>query len=656
LTRLLLAGAILCVAGCLSKPAPRVHNIVIFVADGLRHDSVNALDSPTLSDARQRGVHFVNSHSLFPTLTTANASTMATGHYLGDTGVFSNTEYVGKPIFSSGALNPAALGPAVLGNLPGTPTPFLENDTVLADLDDRFPSNFIGEQSLLALAREHGFNTAAIGKLGPVAIQDLTDVAARRGRLEIPRTIMLDDSTGSPVGLPVAAETAALLAAAGLPPAPPARRQSAGSVTSPGTLEPNFAQQRWLVDATTKAVLPAFARSRKPFVLLYWSRDPDGSQHNQGDSLNRLEPGINGPTSRAAIANADANLKQVLDFLDADPKLRGTTDVFITSDHGFATISKHEIDAAGNFANSYSTQFTYLGPDGQPEVTPGWLPPGFLAIDLAHALGLPLFDSDAPQHSDGVTRYVPVEPARPASTASRQRPSLGSGLLGGDAQQSRAAAQVIVASNGGSDLIYIPGGARSLVSRCVEFLLGQDYTGALFVDSALGDYPGTLPLSAVGLEGVARMPRPSIVVAFKAFLRAPGNLLSAVQIADTPLQEGQGSHGSFGRDNTYNNMAAFGPDFKRGFVDTLPVSNADIAITAAQLLGLTLSSKGSLQGRVLTEALNGGVSPASSVHTVVSAADAQGKVTVLQFQQLDGRRYFDAACRVDGAAQPHRCD
>ncbi len=649
---LTLVGVILCVAGCLSRPAPRARNIVIFVADGLRHDSVNPADSPTLSAVRLRGAHFVNSHSLFPTLTTANASAMATGHYLGDTGIFSNTEYIGAPIFSSGAL-----GRAALGNPTGTPTPFLENDTVLADLDDRFSDgNFIAEQSLLALARQHGLNIAAIGKLGPVAIQDLTQVSARGGHFLNPQTIILDDSTGSPAGLPVAPETAALLAAAGLPPAPPARQQPSGTATSPGTLQPNLAQQQWLVDATTKALLPAFVRSGKPFVLMYWSRDPDGTQHNQGDSLNRLVPGINGPTARAAIANADANLKQILDFLDADPKLRGTTDVLITSDHGFATISKHEIDTRDHSTNSYATRFTYLGADGQPEVVVGWLPPGFLAIDLAQALGLPLFDSDAPQHSSGVTRYVPVDPSRPTSEASRQRPALGNALLGGDELQMRAAAKVIVSANGGSDLIYIPDGDRVRVRRTVEFLLSQDYTGAVFVNSALGEYPGTLPLSAIGLEGAARMPRPSIVVAFKTFLREPGDLLSAVQIADTTLQEGQGSHGSFGRDNTFNNMAAFGPDFKHGFVDTLPVSNADIAMTAAHLLGLTLSAQGTLKGRVLTEALDGGSAHSSSRHTVVSAPDSQGKVTLLQFQQLDGRRYFDAACRVDGAAQPRRCE
>ena len=36
------------------------------------------------------GVDFRNSHSLYPTVTTPNASAIATGHYIGDTGDFGN--------------------------------------------------------------------------------------------------------------------------------------------------------------------------------------------------------------------------------------------------------------------------------------------------------------------------------------------------------------------------------------------------------------------------------------------------------------------------------------------------------------------------------------------------------------------------------------
>ena len=69
-----------------------------------------------------------------------------------------------------------------------------------------------------------------------------------------------------------------------------------------------MAQQAYFADVATKVVLPMFKARGKPFVLVFWSRDPDGSQHNNGDSLNTVTPGINGPTSMAGIKNADDNL------------------------------------------------------------------------------------------------------------------------------------------------------------------------------------------------------------------------------------------------------------------------------------------------------------------------------------------------------------
>ena len=72
-----------------------------------------------------------------------------------------------------------------------------------------------------------------------------------------------------------------------------------------------------------------FKERGKPFVMVFWSRDPDGTQHNQGDSLGRLVPGINGPTSLAAIRNADDNLARLLAALK-EQGLDGDTDVILT--------------------------------------------------------------------------------------------------------------------------------------------------------------------------------------------------------------------------------------------------------------------------------------------------------------------------------------
>src|SRR5579863_445866 len=73
-------------------------NLVLFVPDGLRSRIVSPETAPAMADVRDKGVNFSNSHALFPTFTTANASGLATGHYLGDTGDFSNTIYTGYPV------------------------------------------------------------------------------------------------------------------------------------------------------------------------------------------------------------------------------------------------------------------------------------------------------------------------------------------------------------------------------------------------------------------------------------------------------------------------------------------------------------------------------------------------------------------------------
>ena len=135
-----------------------------------------------------------------------------------------------------------------------------------------------------------------------------------------------------------------------------------------------------------RRILPAFAKSAEPFVLVYWSGDPDHTQHAQGDSLNQLSPGINGATSRAAIQNADRNLKQILDYLDANPEVRDNTNVFVTSDHGFSTVSRRDVDASGRATRSYSASTAIQGrrrPAGGQRRIP---PAGFLAIDLAREL------------------------------------------------------------------------------------------------------------------------------------------------------------------------------------------------------------------------------------------------------------------------------
>jgi hypothetical protein len=627
------------IAGRTPPAFPHPRNVVLFVSDGLRAGSVNAEEAPTYFWIREHGVSFPNTHSLFPTFTTANASAIATGHYLGDTGDYSNQIYIGRPVFFDGNF----------GKPPGSYAPYIENDAVLGDLDALFGGNYLNEETLLSAARAHGFNTAVVGKMGPAAIHDASQLAPVNGKFAVPQTVIIDDGTGTPDGVPLSSEVAAALVGAGLPTVTPTRNQPTGNNTTPGTKEANVKQQAYFADATTRAILPMFKKSGKPFVLVYWSRDPDGTQHFQGDSLNQLVPGINGPTSKAGLKNADNNLRQILDYLQGDAELAANTDLFLTADHGFATISKHDIDAEGHVTTSYSAKWIYKDGQGRQEVNAGFLPQGFLAIDLAHELGLPLFDPDSQIDGPGGKKvFEPVDPTiAQQMPAVRQHPFNGNGLIGGTGQIAKATdAKVVLAANGGSDLLYLPGRDPDLVRRIVAFLAQQDYVGGIFVNDDYGRIPGALPTSTVRLIGSSPIPSPTIAVTFKTFSLDPKDpLMSTVQITDYGLQHGQGMHGGFGRALTLNFMAAFGPDFKKHFVDQSPVSNADIAPTLAQILGLQLVSKGKLKGRVLREALPD--SPASipfKHQSAVSGAATNGKATVLMYQQEGEQVYFDEAC------------
>jgi Type I phosphodiesterase / nucleotide pyrophosphatase len=589
---MLSTGLLLLSTGAGLSQNDRPHNVILFVPDGLRGRIVTQEAAPAMAEVRDKGVNFKNSHAMFPTFTTANASAMATGHYLGDTGDFSNTIYTGYPV-----------GPAG-----GTVTPFLEVDPVILDADAHFGGDYLNEETILKLARAKGYSTAAIGKVGPTLIFDHTDKIGADGI----HSIIIDDATGGRNGVPLSEEMKAELTKAGLPLATPPRGENgkAGDTKTPGTLVPNTVQQAYFVDVATRVLLPLFKSRNKPFVLVFWSRDPDGSQHNSGDSLNAVTPGINGPTSLAGIRNADNNLAALRRALE-ELGLAAQTNIIVASDHGFSTISKES-------KSSPSAKVSYA------DTPQDFLPMGFVALDLAKALDLPLFD---PNDNN-------------AKVADGAHPKAGNGLLGKDPSKP----DLVVATNGGSDLIYLPRGDRKLAARTIKALLDQDYVSGLFVDDRLGRFPGTLEMSRIGLKGKAVTPTPSIVVNFRSYAQDCGEPTNcSVEIADTVLRQGQGMHGSFGRGDTLNFMAATGPDFKSGYIDPLPVNNADVGMTIASLLGLRTPNNGGLTGRVMSEALPNGITLRSADGTITSRPATNGLRTVVKFQRVLSQRYFDAA-------------
>ncbi|HVT25163.1 MAG TPA: alkaline phosphatase family protein [Rhizomicrobium sp.] len=587
MNRLISATFALALAILPARAADKPHNVVIFVADGLRYDSVTPERAPALYAAKRRGVDFINSHSIYPTITTVNASAIATGHYIGDTGNFGNSLFAGRPDFGKSS------------------TPFLEDDEVLGRMNAEFNGNYLNETALLAAARAAGFATAAVGKTGPTAIQDVT---ARDGT----QTIVIDDSIGKPNGLPVTPDIAKAIAAAGLPP------------NAPKTAVPNNDQNSYMLTVATKVVLPKLKASGKPFVLVFWSRDPDASQHGTKDSAGKLplseksaarHYGINGPSAVAGVRDANDTFAGLVKALKAEG-LEHTTNVFVTADHGFSTIIK-SVNRNVRKAAAFET-------DSGDSID---LPSGFVAIDIANELDLPLFDPNLKRNVDYRAGH---------------HPAFGNGFIGNDPK----APEVIVVANGGSDLIYLSShNAEARLRQIVDFLTRQIYVSGIFVDDKYGEVPGTLPTSTINYRGSAKTPQPAIIFSF-ASSALPGCrplLLCAAEYADTSLKTGQGMHGSFSRADTRNFMAAFGPDFRQGFSDPAPISNADITPTLAELLGLKIEPKGVLTGRVISEALRGGKTPVFTREHLASEPATNGQITRLDRQRAGGRLYFDAA-------------
>ncbi len=573
-----------------ARAQPPRHNVLLFVADGLRPSMVSQATAPTIVSLWNRGVRFSNAYSMFPTFTTANAASMATGHKVGDTGDFSNVIYTGFKVPGAG----------------DSVTPFLENDPVLGDVDAHFAGDYLHQETVMRAARLAGLSTATIGKLGPALIFDHSD---RSGN----GTIVIDDQTGHG-GIPLSGEMQNGMAEAGLAVQAPTRGENAkaGDFKTPGTAAANVSQQSYFLQAATKVVLPMFKARAKPFMMVYWSRDPDGTQHNQGDSLNRLRPGINGPTSLAAIRNADENLAGLLAALEgARARSRPPTSSSrpIT---GFPR-SQRKAKRAGRPRRQYA------------DVVPHHLPPGFVAVDIAHGLNLPLLDPDA----------------RAAPVGDGEHPFRGNGLIGNDADHPR----VVVAANGGSDLVYLPEGDPALARDVVDVLAKQDYVSGLFVSDSFGFIPGTLPMSAIDLKGSAVTPMPAIVVNFRSYaLGCAEPETCTVEVADTGLQQGQGMHGSFSRADTNIIGGAIGPDFRTGSTDPAPTSNADIGKTMAQLLGLDIPDTGQLTGRVISEALPGGSVPQwRRERQASSQPDAGGRTTAVEMITVGTTRYFKAA-------------
>ena len=259
-------------------------------------------------------------------------------------------------------------------------------------------------------------------------------------------------------------------------------------------------------------------------------------------------------------------------------------------------------------------------------------------------------------------------------------------LIAAGIKHAADSADVVVADDGGDDLVYLspnldPAARRALARRIVDYAIAQEWCGPIFARDAeatrgrrvgyAGAISGTFSEAAFGLGGSPRSP--DLIVSFREFpdesnrgLTGPSNPaivigphgdetvvnrsepllrpIAGVVYADAPhYTTGLGMHGALGARELHNVGAAIGPDFRRGYNDELPTSNSDVAPTIERVLGVEPAPGAS--GRVIAEALAGAPTPASKPRridaTVMSMVGGARVTMTIHLMRFDGRDYPD---------------
>ena len=257
-------------------------SVVVFVFDGLQPAQVNPRLMPNLSALAASGVTFENHHSVFPTVTRVNVSSMVTG------------------------MNPGEHGLA-------------GNRLAIRDFEpDRAISAMEPELSRVAKAG------------GPVLlVPTLAEILSQHGREFV--AIGVGTSGNAYLQNPTADDSEAGLGGATIHPTFALPRELHESLMDrfgpwPEESRPNTPRIAHAMRIMTEYVIP----ERQPAVALIWSSEPDKSQHSDG---------VGSGLSDTAIKEADGQLGDLMHWLQETGRA-DDTDVIVVSDHGTSTISE----------------------------------------------------------------------------------------------------------------------------------------------------------------------------------------------------------------------------------------------------------------------------------------------------------------------------
>jgi predicted AlkP superfamily pyrophosphatase or phosphodiesterase len=164
---------------------------------------------------------------------------------------------------------------------------------------------------------------------------------------------------------------------------------------------------------------------------------------------------------------------------------------------------------------------------------------------------------------------------------------------------------ILVVGNGGTVVFYVQDHDHAVSERLVDWLQHRDFTGTIFARDKI---EGTFPLAAIRIDTADAA---DILMSFRWSPDKNEFGVAGLIDADWNRPAGQGTHATLSPFDVHNTLVAAGPDFRRGFEDTLPTGNIDIAPTVLHLLGITTPAR--FDGRVVTEALPNTGPPAAGV-------------------------------------------
>jgi arylsulfatase A-like enzyme len=198
--------------------------------------------------------------------------------------------------------------------------------------------------------------------------------------------------------------------------------------------------------------------------------------------------------------------------------------------------------------------------------------------------------------------------------------------------------EILVVGQGGSVLFYVIGHDLDVTRKLVRFLQEQEFTGVIFTGQKL---EGTFPLE----QALISAPNaPDVVLSMRWSAEKSKTGAPGVFTMDSASRKvGGGSHASLSRFDVHNTLVAIGPDLKKGFSNTFPTANVDLAPTILWLLGVKVPE--SMSGRVLSEALTIPAPPASTPTTRRLEAKSVHEKFIwhqyLQISQVNQTIYLD---------------